>query len=198
VDGVEHHFRSRDHIERLREDERHVVIDVRGDLQALDVAELAESLKSRHAMYEGNPYVARELLINPRLAGIRRLSILLSPLSREEILYLSGQPAVSLRELTAELMRRKQLRRAKRLKGTLSAHDLEDVERRVARAYDELRMAHEFDLVIPNHDGEDSENWDAFYYPLGDARRALLSVVDLLSGRTPTTAEKWEPDLLPP
>lgn len=198
VDGVEHHFRSRDHIERLREDEKHVVIDVRGDLQALEIAELAELLKSNDAMYEGNPYVARELLTNPRLAGIHRLSVFLSPLSREEIQYLSEQPAVSLRTLTAELMRRKQLRRAQRSKGTLSAHDLDDVERRAARAYDELRTACDFDFVIPNHDGEDSENWDAFYYPLGDARRSLLSVVEVLSGRTPTTAEKWESDLLPP
>jgi len=37
-------------------------------------------------------------------------------------------------------------------------------------AYDEVTEAHYFQYVIPNHDGEDSENWDAFYYPLGDAR----------------------------
>ena len=24
-------------------------------------------------------------------------------------------------------------------------------------------------MGLPNHDGEDSENWDAFYYPIGDA-----------------------------
>ena len=196
TDGVEHHFRPRDEIEHLRGDERYAVLDVRGDLQALDVAELVESLKSEDALYEGNPYVARELLTNPRLANIRRLSIFLSPLSREEIEYLTKQPAVSLRALTAELMRRKQLRRAQRSKGVLSAHDLDDIERRATRAYDELCMARELDFVIPNHDGEDSENWDAFYYPLGDARRSLLGVVEFLSGRTPTVAEKWESDLL--
>jgi len=198
TDGVEHHFRLRDDIKRLREDDRYVVIDVRGDLQALDVGGLVESLESGDAIYEGNPYVSRELLTNSRLADIRRLSIFLSPLSREEIQYLSGQPAVSLRTLTNELMRRKLLRRAQRSKGILSAHDLDDVERRATRAYDELRMAHEFDFVIPNHDGEDSENWDAVYHPLGDARRTLLSVLEFLSGQTPTAAEKWESGLLPP
>jgi guanylate kinase len=50
--------------------------------------------------------------------------------------------------------------------------------------------------VIPNHDGEDSDNWEAFYYPLGDARRALLTFADLLEGRVPACAEKWDPDLL--
>ena len=34
-------------------------------------------------------------------------------------------------------------------------------------------MAHHFQHVIVNHDGEDSENWNAFYFPLGDARRTL-------------------------
>jgi guanylate kinase len=50
--------------------------------------------------------------------------------------------------------------------------------------------------VIPNHDGEDSENWEAFYYPLGNARRAFLMVVALLRGQEPTGAERCEEDLL--
>jgi guanylate kinase len=57
-------------------------------------------------------------------------------------------------------------------------------------------MAHLFNAVIPNHDGEDSENWDAFYYPLGDARKSLRAFVALLRGEWPDEAERWEPDLL--
>ncbi len=57
-------------------------------------------------------------------------------------------------------------------------------------------MAHYFDCVIPNHDGEDSENWDAFFYPLGDARKALLAFVELYHGRETGTREKWEEELL--
>lgn len=41
-------------------------------------------------------------------------------------------------------------------------------------------MAWHFQNVIPNHDGEDSDNWDAFYYPIGDARKTLLAFVGLL------------------
>jgi guanylate kinase len=51
--------------------------------------------------------------------------------------------------------------------------------------------------VIPNHDGEDSENWDAFYYPIGDARKALMAVVALLEGIVPPSVETWEEELLP-
>jgi guanylate kinase len=42
-----------------------------------------------------------------------------------------------------------------------------------------------FEWVIPCHDGEDSENWDAFYYPLADARKALRALAELLeTGRS--------------
>jgi len=33
---------------------------------------------------------------------------------------------------------------------------------------------------LPNHDGEDSDHWDTFYYPIGDARKTLMALVDLL------------------
>jgi hypothetical protein len=39
-------------------------------------------------------------------------------------------------------------------------------------------------------------NWEAFYYPLGDARQALRTFVDLLQGRVPSYAEVWEAGLL--
>jgi len=51
--------------------------------------------------------------------------------------------------------------------------------------------------VIPNHDGEDSENWDSFYYPLGDARKSLLAFALLLEGETPSDVEEWEESLIP-
>jgi len=93
-------------------------------------------------------------------------------------------------------MRRKLLRRTRRQKGELSLKDLENIERRAASTFRELQEAVHFDWVLPNHDGEGSENWDAFYYPLGDARRALLAFVDLLEGRIPACAEKWAAGLL--
>src|ERR687891_493163 len=44
VDGVDYHFRSREEIEILKAKNHFVVMDVRGDLQALDLQELSESL----------------------------------------------------------------------------------------------------------------------------------------------------------
>src|SRR5262249_28623302 len=81
-------------------------------------------------------------------------------------------------------------------KGILSLPDLQNIERRCGSAYEELGLAHLFDHVIANHDGEDSENWDAFPIPLGDAGRTLSFVVALLEGRTPAGEEAWDRTLL--
>ena len=94
-------------------------------------------------------------------------------------------------------MRRKLLRRTKRQKINLALKDLENIERRVASAIVELREGWKFDHVIPTHDGEDSEHWDAFYYPIGDARKALLAFAALLQGETPLGVECWENELVP-
>jgi guanylate kinase len=197
ADGVDYYFRHRSQIEALREQDRFAVLDVRGDLQALDLQELSTLLQRGDAFFEGNPFVARLLQTHPALARVRRLSVFLAPLSKDEILFLKD-PArnICLPDLVTDVMRRKLLRRTRRQKGELSLQDLENIERRAGSAFRELQQAVHFDWVIPNHDGEDSENWDAFCQPLGDARRALLAFVDLLEGRTPVGTEKWDAGLL--
>jgi guanylate kinase len=197
-DGVDYYFRPRIRIEALRSEERFAVLDVRGDLQALDLTELVALLERGDAFFEGNPFVGHLLQTHPALALVRRLSIFLAPLSKDEILFLKD-PArnLSLPDLVTDVMRRKLLRRTRRQKGELSLKDLEDIERRAGSAFQELQEAVDFEWVIPNHDGEDSDNWEAFYYPLGDARRAMLAFADLLEGRVPSCAEKWAAGLLP-
>jgi guanylate kinase len=198
LEGVDYHFRTRPQVEALRTESRYAVLDVRGDLQALDIEELQALLKESNALFEGNPFVGRALQTHPGLAGINRLSIFLSPLSKEEVIYLQApERNVSLPDLVAEIMRRKLVRRARRQKLELSAKDLQDIERRAASTYGELREAWHFDYVIPNHDGEDSDNWEAFYYPLGDARKALKAFAGLLEGMVPPEVEKWEEELIP-
>lgn len=197
TDGVDYHFRSRDRIEALHSDPRHIVLDVRGDLQALDLDQLSALLDQGDAFFEGNPFVARLLQSHSRIAHVKRLSVFLSPLSKEEILYLASERNVSLPELVTDVMRRKLLRRTRRQKAELSLADLENIEKRASSAYKELKEAWRFEHVIANHDGEDSDNWDAFYYPLGDARKALLAFAALLEGKAPLNVEKWEEGVLP-
>lgn len=197
VDGVDYHFRDRETIRALGQREDHVVLEVRGDLQALDVAGLKRDLQAGDVFFEGNPFVGHRLLTDPVLAAVERLGVFMSPLSSDEIRFLRETAGdASLPGLVTDVMRRKLLRRTRKQKSELSLKDLENIEVRAGSAFGELRMAHEFGAVLPNHDGEDSDNWDAFYYPLGDARLSLESFVALLRGEFPEGAEVWEKELL--
>jgi guanylate kinase len=197
LDGRDYHFRSRPAIEALRDDPRYAVLEVRGDLQALDLEEVRQTLATSEVLFEGNPFVGRLLLDHPKLSGIDRLSVFVSPLSGEEIGFVRTVHEMDLPSLVQEVMRRKLLRRLRKQKGEASYADLQEVERRSASAYRELCLAHDFQHVIANHDGEDSENWDAFYYPIGDARRTLYAFVALLEERPAEGAEHWSAELLP-
>ncbi|MGA8216129.1 MAG: hypothetical protein WB799_21240 [Candidatus Sulfotelmatobacter sp.] len=197
-DGVDYRFRTRAQVNALRADDRYAVLEARNDLQALDVVELESLLRTGDVFFEGNPFVGRALQSHPSLVRVNRLSIFISPLSKEEITYLKApERNVSLQELLTDAMRRKLLRRTRRQKGELSAADLEDIEMRASSAYRELQEAWHFEYVIPNHDGEDSDNWEAFYYLLGDARKTLEAFAALLTGLAPPGVEQWEEDLLP-
>ena len=198
LDGVDYHFRTRPQIEALRAQQRYAVMEVRGDLQALDLEELRALLASGDAFFEGNAFVARALQSHPQLAEVKRLSVFMAPLSKDEIVYLRApERNAALPDLLSDIMRRKLLRRTRRQKLELSAKDLENIETRAASAYRELQEAWHFEYVIPNHDGEDSDNWEAFYFPIGDARKALLAFAALLEGSVPPGVEKWEEHLVP-
>jgi guanylate kinase len=196
IDGKDYHFRSREEVQGLQDKKNFIVLDVRGDLQAVDLNEAQQLLADGDLLFEGNPFVGGRLLeIFASKADI--LSIFLAPLSREEILtLLSPDVHVSLSDFLTDVMRRKLLRRTQRQKGILSLKDLENIERRAASAFTELKEAWRFDYVIPNHDGEDSENWNAFYYPVGDARKSLLAFAELLAGNVPNLVERWDESLL--
>jgi guanylate kinase len=196
IEGKDYYFRSREEIEGLREKRNFTVLDVRGDLQAVDLNRAEQMLATGDLFFEGNPFVGRELQ-EEFASKVTVLGIFLTPLSHEEIMFLQSQKrSLSLTEFVTDVMRRKLLRRTQRQKGNLSLKDLENIERRASSAYAELKEAWNFEYVIPNHDGEDSENWDAFYYPVGDARKALLAFADLIGGKVSPFVEKWDERLL--
>jgi len=197
-DGVTYHFRPREHIEALKGQPGYVVLPVRRDMQALEMAPVRAILDAgQDPFFEGNVYIAEALRRAPELADVPKVSCYLSPLSLSEVQFLRGQPNVDLEQLVCDVMRRKLLRRNQKQKGALGEPDLRDIEARCGAAYAELQYAPLFDWVLPNHDGEGSENWDGSYYPLGDARRCLLDLAAILGGDAPGPcwAEHWPADL---
>ncbi len=199
ADGVDYHFRPRPEIEELASSPEFVACDVRGDFQGLELAAIDQVLESgRDAFFEGNPFIPEMLREAGVLDRYPTLTVFLAPLTRRELVYLQD-PArrVDLGRFVADVMRRKLLRRTVRQKTHLSQLDLADIERRATSAIVELGYAHRSEHVIANHDGEDSENWDAFYYPIGDAFLAVESFASLLRGERPSRVETWEADLVP-
>jgi guanylate kinase len=195
-DGVDYHFRPRAYIESLSQKPGFLVMPVRRDVQALEMAQVLRILdEGQDALFEGNAYIAAALMSAPELARAPRLSCFLSPLALEEIYYLRAQPDVELADLVREVQRRKLLVRTTKQKGVVSDQDREDLEARATAAYREMQYASQFDWVIPNHDGEGNDNWEAGGYPLGDARKALLDFAAILQGQQPRYAEKWPDDL---
>lgn len=196
TDGEDYHFRPREEIERLRDRPDFLVLDVRGDLQAADLGELERMIRSGDVFFEGNPFLVEAMLGALEEKDVEMLRIFLSPLSLEEFRYLQSRPVpVDLESFVTEVMRRKLLRRTRRQNGILSLKDLENIERRAGSAFREIRMFTLFDWIIANHDGEDSEHWNAFYYPIGDARLTLECFAALVDGREHPRAERWPANL---
>lgn len=197
-EGVDFYFRTREFIENLRVKKDHLVIEYRGDMLAVDFSEIRKFLKEKDVFFEGNPVVGKAILDFCKKENIEHLSIFLTPLSMDEISFLkSPERNINLEEFVTDVMRRKLLRRTQKQKTILSAKDLENIEVRASCAFSEMKLAHYFDYIIPNHDGEDSENWDAFYYPIADARKTLLCFVTILNIQDNSYCEIWPKDLLP-
>ena len=198
-DGVDFFFRPRNEIEQFRQQAGYVVAEVRKDLQALEVAQIRRILDSGNTpFFEGNLYILDKLRKGGIFEQFPTISVFLSPLSREEIIYLKA-PAqkVDLAALVADVQRRKLLHRTKRQKTILSLKDLEDIEMRCNSAIIEMREAWKFQHVIHLHDGEGNDNWDAFYHPIGNARKALLTFVALLRGEENSGVDgQWTEDLV--
>lgn len=196
-EGIDFYFRTRRYIENLRNRKNYLVIEYRGDMLAVNFSEVKKLIEEGDVFFEGNPVVGTALLDFCTKENIENLSIFLSPLSMEEIQYLkSPERNINLEDFVTDVMRRKLLRRTKKQKTILSATDLENIEIRASCALSEMKLAHRFDYIIPNHDGEDSDNWDTFYYPIADARKTLLSTIAILNGRSHSYCEKWPKDLL--
>lgn len=196
VDGDDYYFRTKDYLNSLRTNKNYLVFDVRDDIQALDINELLNNLHKNNLIFEGNPFVGSELIKSNLLRDVEKLSLFISPLSLDEILFFKNNENIILSELITDIMRRKLLKRAQKQKGILSIKDLENIETRAKSAYEELKLSINFDFVVPNHDGEDSDHWDTFYYPIGDARKTLMALVDLLENNKSSFAEKWNENLL--
>jgi hypothetical protein len=99
-------------------------MDVRGDLQALDLEDLAALLQKGACVLRGQP-LHRAHAPDASQVTRREPAERLSVASREELLFLCDKARESLPELVGDVMRQKLLRRAERQKTHVSLKDLE-------------------------------------------------------------------------
>lgn len=216
IDGKEFRFVKSGKVTSFPEDQ-YVRIEIReGNSQALRLEDIKEVVRGENIGFLEAYYKFVAAIRSHRgLSHIQEkiTTVFLSPLSKEEITFLKNtydelieeknqnekmkKVGAELKKFITDVMRRKLLRRVQRQKGIHSIKDLEDVEKRAGTAYEEIKSASQYDYVLPNHDGEDSDNWEQFYYPIGDARKSLLSFIEILEGSVPSYHEDWSNDSLP-
>jgi guanylate kinase len=195
--GSDYHFISAERIDEMRTDPSVLVFEVRGDLQALRVDDLLEQLKTGDVLYEGNTFIGEQLMNQQQLGPVHKVSIFISPVSKGEIqAFYERQSSKSFGDFVQEMMMKKLIRRSKNMGVELTPSVSENLERRAAEAVHELKKTHLFTHVIPNHDGEDSEHWDTFPVPAGDALKTLNALVHILDGKPHPSIESWKADLI--
>jgi guanylate kinase len=181
----------------MKKNEQYLVMDIRGDMQAFDINELLELLEKSNVLFEGNTLIGKKLVDLPQIDVQNKLSIFLSPLSKAEIINLKSSPVIiNLADFVKEMMRMKLVNRAKKFNQEITPKVSDNINKRAADAYQELKIACQFNYIIPNRDGEDSENWKQLKNKATDAYKALQTFTLLLIGGRPKHAEKWPENLL--
>ena len=195
--GVDYDFHTIQELKNLKKDPRYIVFKVHNDFQAIDKNHLGDLLDQNDVFFEGNTNVGRLFQTHPDLEAIKRTTIFLSPLAGQEIFEMRLRGKKFFRETIQKIIRQKLLRRNKQYGTNLTAHEIKDIQRRATDAYKELKEAHNFDYIIPNHDGEDSANWENSFLPSGDAGRALDTLAAILTNKSHPNIEKWDENLVP-
>lgn len=198
VDGIDYHFVK--NIQGLS-DHEYVKMEIRpGNWQALKIADITEVMQSgKIGFLEVFHKLGAEAAKHPALRDLftkgEVRTVFLSPLSKEDISLLKSKGS-DLKAVVTDVMRRKLLRRTTKQKGILSLKDLEDVEKRCSTAFEEMQSAYDYAWIIANHDGEDSDNWDQFPFPIGDARKSVEVFAKICTGGRPSECEQWSSEML--
>jgi guanylate kinase len=197
-DGVDYHYRSRKEVELVGKKNQFLLIQARGDLQAVDLQQLRQLLSSGDVLFEGNTFTGKALINHARQIQTLCLNVFVSPLSKTDILNLKATNSdLNFEGMVFEMMKRKLVRRTQNFGQKLSKRISDNIEIRASETYEELKQAWQFSYVLPNHDGEDSDNWQLAPIPLGDALKALHALALLLEGKISPPLEQWRRDLVP-
>ena len=193
TEGIDYYFRSTDQIQQLARQNKIVLIEARGDLHGFDMDELQNILKHSDAFYEGNTFMASKMHSLGSSQNFPVLSIFLSPFSQSEMEQLIKKFTIpELKDHIYNHMLQKLIRRADNFEINMTDKILNNLKDRARDAYQELSIAHSFDHIIVNHDGEDSSNWHDPDNLQGDAITSVHSLAGLIIAGNDPNSENWE------
>jgi guanylate kinase len=196
-EGKDFYFRSREELNKLKNNDQYLVIPVHNDIQVIEIAAVTEQITDQNLLYEGNTVIGRVLQSAESLKTIDKISIYISPLTKSEIGDMKRKGHSFFEHTLNKIMRQKLIRRAQKSQIKMTTDTINDIRRRASDAYSELKQAHHFDYIIPNHDGEDSENWDSISWPVGEAANTLDAFVAILENQIPLHIERWDENTVP-
>lgn len=197
-DGRHYHFRSREDIQALPED-NHIVFNVRSDLHALNLNEVKAVVAEDKGLgfLEIFHTLGRKLLEHEALSGVDVRTVFLSPITRwdyDATIEKSGHDGLKI-ALTGYMLGKLVQRAQKQKGGGLTEPEMTKLRERAASAYDELLSAPYYNWVIPNRDAESDPHWDldltAEENSGTDAAKTLESFVRILRGENPNYFEQW-------
>jgi guanylate kinase len=174
VHGVDYYFLPRGVFRQLDPD-RFVVVNMRSDIEAMDMAQVRELLEGSDVVLCEAYYTFHEPLLSWATAQVDLdfdiQIVQLDPLSQEEIAAMAREQDATPEQVVYEVMKAKLQRR-----GEDPPHKIEE---RARYAYWEMQQVHSDAHRIANHAGEDDR--EAWRDPLSaEARRVLEEFVRVI------------------
>jgi len=158
-------------------DGRYHQFDCRGVEQRIYLDELDSAIEKHGFVLLEAYYKTLDFLKNRYDASIDFASTFVSPLDAEEIKEITEQ-GIRLEDYLSELMLDSLVRRAEREGKTFTRTLNRELERRAEDSVNEMRFAHNYRQVIPNHCYESDSRWK-FPILIGEPRKIVTSLRDI-------------------
>ena len=153
-------------------------LDCRGNKQIIDLHELDNALESHDAVLLESYYSSFYFLKARYENYADFLPVFISPLNKEEIKELIKQNK-SLEEYLLDIMPNSLIERSRREGKVLSYSLIKDLEIRAKDSVNEMRFAHNYKKIIPNHYPESHIVWNSQNL-IGEPRRVVDTLYQLI------------------
>ena len=185
TDGIDYFFRSEEEIRNLAEN-RYIVAKTRSVWQAVDIENVLQVFSTENLIIlEIYPTFGAVFLnhhvLKKYMQQFSVRTVFIAPLTWDEVEDLVQYSGFdSEQEAVASVMLPMLIGRSLQQGKLLSKKEMDDLQVRASKAYDEMIMGKEYTDYIVNHDGEDSTHWKCVP-PIGDAGKTLQKVISIIT-----------------